>query len=119
MPPSFGVSNVTKTKGFRVCTRYPLVLPFTGSNIGDRKMGRRRNEKPRLHKASGRAFIELGGKRIYLEATYGTKEAEKEYTGCTVNGLRMTGTAGHLCFHPAEVQTVAETMTNIGRQLAT
>jgi len=42
-------------------------------------MGRRRSEKPRLHKASGRAFIELGGKRIYLEAAYGTKEAEKEY----------------------------------------
>jgi len=43
-------------------------------------MGRKRNEKPRLHKASGRAFIELGGKRIYLEAAYGTKEAEQEYS---------------------------------------
>jgi len=43
-------------------------------------MGRKRNEKPRLHKASGRAFIELGSRRIYLEAAYGTKEAEQEYS---------------------------------------
>lgn len=43
-------------------------------------MGRKRNEKPRLHKASGRAFIELGGKRIYLKAPYGTKAAEQEYS---------------------------------------
>jgi len=43
-------------------------------------MGRRRSEKPfRLHKASGRAFIELGGKQIYLESAHGTKEAEQEH----------------------------------------
>ena len=54
-------------------------MPFTGSNIGEWKMGRKRSEKPRLHGASGRAFIELGGKRIYLEAAYGTKAAEDEY----------------------------------------
>jgi integrase len=42
-------------------------------------MGRKRSEKPRLHSASGKAFIELGGKRIYLESAYGTKAAEQEY----------------------------------------
>ena len=42
-------------------------------------MARKHTGKPRLHKASGKAFIELGGKRIYLEAAYGTKEAEQEY----------------------------------------
>ena len=39
----------------------------------------KRSGKPRLHRKSGRAFIELGRKRIYLEAAYGTKAAEQEY----------------------------------------
>ena len=45
-------------------------------------MGRKRTGKPRLHKASGKAFIELGGNTIYLEAKYGTKAAQQEYDGC-------------------------------------
>jgi len=46
------------------------------------KMGRKRSEKPRLHKRSGRAFIELGGKRTYLKAPYNTRKdspCQKEY----------------------------------------
>jgi len=39
----------------------------------------KRTGKPRLHKDSGRAVIELGGKRIFLKAAYGTKEAQQEY----------------------------------------
>jgi len=39
----------------------------------------KRSGKPRLHKDSGRAFIELGGKRTFLKAAYGTKEAQREY----------------------------------------
>ena len=39
----------------------------------------KRSKKPRLHKDSGRAFIELGGKRIFLKAAHGTKEAQSEY----------------------------------------
>ena len=39
----------------------------------------KRTGKPRLHKNSGRAVIELGGKRIFLKAAYGTKEAQQEY----------------------------------------
>ena len=39
----------------------------------------KRSGKPRLHKDSGRAVIELGGKRIFLKAAYGTKEAQQEY----------------------------------------
>jgi len=69
-------------KSFGISGIYPLFpdLPFRAVTLGDRKMGRKRNEKPRLHKASGRAFIELGSRRIYLEAAYGTKEAEQEYS---------------------------------------
>ena len=74
--------NVTKVPGFRVFTRYSLNHALKGSNIGEWKMGRKRSEKPRLHKKSGRAFIELGGKRTYLEAPYSTKKdspCQKEY----------------------------------------
>jgi len=46
----------------------------------------KRSGKPRLHKDSGRAVIELGGKRIFLKAAYGTKEAQKEYNRLMVVG---------------------------------
>ena len=42
-------------------------------------MGRKRTGKPRLHRASGKAFIELGGATVYLDAKYGTKAAQEEY----------------------------------------
>ena len=42
-------------------------------------MGRKRSGKPRLHKASGRAIMDLGGSTVYLDAKYGTKAAQEEY----------------------------------------
>jgi hypothetical protein len=66
---------------FRDCGYLPASFGLSSGavTLGDRKMGGKRSKKPRLHKASGRAFIELGSRRIYLKAAYGTKEAEKEY----------------------------------------
>ena len=62
----------------RVNTRCEAGFALIGSNIEEPKMTKR-SSKPRLHKASGRAFIELDGRRIYLEATYGTRAAQEEY----------------------------------------
>ena len=63
VPPSFGVPNVTKSSG--ISGNYPKSrsLPSRIVTLGDRKMDRKRSGKPRLHKWTGRAFIELGGKR--------------------------------------------------------
>ena len=64
--------------------------PSRGSNIGDRKMGGKHNEKPRLHKASGRAFIDWVPNEFILKPPSEQRQPNWNTSDCMGGGLRMT-----------------------------